>query len=134
MNENKKKILVVDDEPDIVRMIKMRLEANGYDVLTASDGNTAYKKVKSDSPDLIVLDLMLPGMDGYHVCRLLKFDEKYRHIPIMMLTAKGRKEDKMLGEKVGADFYMTKPFEAKELLDKIKELLESANAAKRKDN
>jgi len=128
MSETKKKILVVDDEPDIVSMLKMRLEASGYEVITAGDGNTAYGKAKSDAPDLIILDLMLPGMDGYQVCRLLKFDEKYRRIPIIMLTAKGQKEDKEWGEKVGADFYMAKPFEAKELLSKIKELSEGRNA------
>jgi len=123
MNETKKKILVVDDEPDIVEMLKMRLEASGYEVLVATDGNTAYDKARSDAPDLIILDLMLPGMDGYQVCRLLKFDQRYKLIPIIMLTAKGQKEDKEWGDKVGADLYMTKPFEAKELLDKIKELI-----------
>lgn len=124
MSEIKKKILAVDDEVDILSMLKMRLAATGYDVITADDGKIAYDKAKSELPDLIILDLMLPGMDGYQVCRLLKFDEKYRHIPIIMLTAKGQKEDKEWGEKVGANLYMTKPFDAKELLDKIKELLE----------
>lgn len=128
MSEIKKKILVVDDEPDIVSMLKMRLEASGYEVITAVDGNTGYDKAKFDLPDLIILDLMLPGIDGYQVCRLLKFDEKYRRIPIIMLTAKSQKEDKEWGEKVGADFYLTKPFEAGEVLGKIKELLEKANA------
>lgn len=123
-----KKILVVDDEPDIVSMLKMRLEASGYEVITAVDGSSGYDKAKSDLPDLIILDLMLPGIDGYQVCRLLKFDEKYRRIPIIMLTAKSQKEDKEWGEKVGADFYLTKPFEAGEVLGKIKELLEKANA------
>ena len=127
MNEAKKKILLVDDEPDILSMLKMRLEASGYEVITAADGNTAYNKAKSDLPDLIILDLMLPGIDGYQVCRLLKFDEKYRHIPIVMLTAKGQREDKEWGEKVGADYYFTKPFNAVEVLDKIKELLERKN-------
>ena len=123
MSEAKKKILVVDDEPDIVNMLKMRLEASGYEVIIAGDGNTAYNKAKSDSPDLIILDLMLPDMDGYQVCRLLKFDVKYQRIPIIMLTAKSQKEDKTWGEKAGADFYLTKPFEPQELLDKIQELL-----------
>ena len=123
MNETKKKILVVDDEPDIVSMVKMRLEASGYEVITASDGETAYSRARSDAPDLIILDLMLPGMDGYQVCRLLKFDENYRRIPIIMLTAKSQIEDKEWGQKVGADYYLTKPFEAKELLDKINDLI-----------
>ncbi len=119
----KQRILLVDDEEDILNMTKMRLEASGYQVITASDGNTAYALAKSDSPDLIILDLMLPGMDGYQVCRLLKFDQNYRHIPVIMLTAKSQKEDKSWGEKVGADFYMTKPFEAKELLEQINLLI-----------
>lgn len=119
----KRRILVVDDELDVLSMVKMRLEASGYEVITCSDGNTGYAKAKSDSPDLIILDLMLPGMDGYQVCRLLKFDQKFKSIPIIMLTAKSQQEDKEWGEKVGANCYMTKPFEAKELLGKIKELL-----------
>jgi DNA-binding response OmpR family regulator len=118
-----KKILVVDDEPDILETIKMRLEANGYNVLTATDGNEGYKKAKTELPDLIILDLMLPGLDGYQVCRLLKFDENYRHTPIIMLTAKSQEEDKMWGEKAGANYYLTKPFRPNELLQKVKELL-----------
>lgn len=119
----KKKILIIEDEIDILNMVKMRLEASGYEVIAAQDGNTGYSKAKSDNPDLIILDLMLPGIDGYQVCRLLKFDEKYRHIPIIMLTARSQQEDREWGQKVGADYYLTKPFESKELLDKIKELI-----------
>lgn len=124
MSESKKKILVVDDEPDIVSMLKLRLEAAGYEVLSALDGNAGYEKAKLELPDLIILDLMLPGIDGYKICRLLKFDTKYRHIPIIMLTARGQQEDRDWGEKAGADFYFTKPFDGKELLDKIKKLLQ----------
>ncbi len=123
MNTGKKKILVVDDEEDIVTTIKMRLEASGYEVIAASDGNAAYEKAKAESPDLIILDLMLPGMDGYQVCRLLKFDDYYKGIPIIMLTAQSQKEDREWGQKVGADLYLTKPFEPKELVEKIKEFL-----------
>ncbi|MDD5730893.1 MAG: response regulator [Candidatus Omnitrophica bacterium] len=122
MSGEKKKILVVDDEADIVSLLKIRLEASGYEVCTAGDGNSGYEKAKSEHPDLIILDLMLPGMDGYQVCRLLKFDQNYRAIPIIMLTAKSQKDDKDWGQKVGADCYLTKPFEAKEILEKIKEL------------
>jgi len=127
-NETRKKILIVDDEEDILNMVQMRLEATGYEVVTASDGNTAYDKAKTECPDLIVLDLSLPGMDGYNVCRLLKFDEKYRYIPVIMLTAKSQQEDKDWGKKVGADLYLTKPFETKELLDGIENLLGRKNA------
>jgi two-component system, OmpR family, alkaline phosphatase synthesis response regulator PhoP len=118
-----KKILLVDDEVDIVSMIQLRLEASGYEVIVASDGNQAYSMAKSASPDLIILDLMLPGMDGYQVCRLLKFDQNYKNIPIIMLTAKSQQEDKDWGQKVGADAYLTKPFKQEELLSKMKELL-----------
>jgi two-component system, OmpR family, alkaline phosphatase synthesis response regulator PhoP len=119
----KKRILLVDDEEDIVSMLKMRLAAGGYEVIVASDGNDGYAKAKAERPDLMILDLMLPGMDGYQICRLLKFDQQYKNIPIVMLTAKSQKEDKEWGEKVGADLYFTKPFDAKELMDKIKTLL-----------
>ncbi len=123
--EVKKKILLIDDEPDIVAMTVMRLEANGFNVVTAEDGNTGYELAKTEKPDLIILDLMLPDMDGYQVCRLLKFDEQFKNIPIIMLTARSQKEDKEWGEKVGADLYMTKPYEAKELLEKIRLLMEN---------
>ena len=118
-----KKILLVDDEVDIVSMIQLRLEASGYEVIVAGDGNSAYGMAKSTSPDLIILDLMLPGMDGYQVCRLLKFDQNYKNIPIIILSAKSQQEDKEWGQKAGADFYLTKPFKQEELLAKIKELL-----------
>lgn len=123
MTEEKKKILLVDDEPDIVTILKMRLEANGYEVSVAVDGKIAYNMAKSTVQDLIILDLMLPGMDGHHVCRLLKFDEKYRNIPVIILTAKGQKEDQEIAKEVGADAFLTKPVDFKELLDKIKELI-----------
>ena len=119
----KKKILIVDDEPDIVTMVRMRLEAGGYAVISASDGNSGYSKAKSENPDLIILDVMLPGMDGYKVCRLLKFDQKYKRIPIIMLTAKGGKDDQDISRQVGADLFLNKPPELKELLAKVNELL-----------
>lgn len=124
MNEEpKKKILIVDDEEDVLSMLKLRLEAFGFAVFTASDGNSGYAAAKEVAPDLIILDLMLPGMDGYQVCRLLKFDQKYRAIPIIMLTAKSQAEDKEWGAKTGADSYFTKPFDAAQLTAKIKELV-----------
>jgi len=122
-----KKILVVDDEKELVEMIKMRLEASGYEVIPAYDGQEALEKARKEKPDLIVLDLMLPKIDGYKVCRMLKFDEKYKHIPIIMFTARAQEEDKKLGEEVGADAYITKPFESQALLKKIKELLGEKN-------
>ncbi|MCF7908243.1 MAG: response regulator [Candidatus Omnitrophica bacterium] len=117
-----KKILVVDDEAALVEMLKMRLEASGYDVLFAYDGQEALDKAKKSNPDLIILDLMLPKVDGYKVCRMLKFDEKYKSIPIILFTARAQDSDKKMGQEVGADAYIVKPFEPKVLLDKIKEL------------
>lgn len=119
----KNKILVVDDEEDILSLVKMRLEANGYEVITAQDGQEGLNIAKSAKPDLIVLDLMLPKMDGYKVCRILKFDSRYKDIPIILFTARSREEDKKTGFVTGADAYITKPFEPQVLLENIKKLL-----------
>lgn len=118
-----KKILVVDDEPDISKLIKARIESAGYSVVTAFDGAEALKTVKENMPDLILLDVMLPKMDGYQVCRLLKFDEKFKNIPIIMLTARAGESDKEKSVEAGADAYLTKPFQTEELLSKISSLL-----------
>jgi DNA-binding response OmpR family regulator len=117
-----KRILVVDDEMQLVDMVKMRLEANGYSVISAYDGQDGLDKARKERPDLIILDLMLPKIDGYKVCRMLKFDEKYKNIPIILFTARAQQEDEKLGKEVGADAYITKPFEPQVLLDKIKSL------------
>lgn len=119
----KKKILLVDDEKDLVETIKFRLEANDYDVIIAYDGQEALDKARKEKPDLVILDLMLPKIDGYKVCRMLKFDEKYKKIPIVLFTARAQESDQKMGKEVGADAYITKPFEPKALLDKIKELI-----------
>jgi DNA-binding response OmpR family regulator len=119
----KNKILFVDDEPELVDMVKMRLEANDYKVIPAYDGQEALEKAKKESPDLIILDLMLPKMDGYKVCGLLKKDARFAKIPIIIFTARAQQEDMKLGEEVGANAYITKPFEPQVLLAKIKELL-----------
>lgn len=121
---NKKRILAIDDEQDMLYVIKMQLEAHQYDVLTARDGQEGLTMARREAPDLIILDIMLPKLDGYKVCRMLKFDKKYSAIPIIMLTARAQEGDEKLGYEVGADYYMPKPFEPKKLLGKIKELLE----------
>ena len=118
-----KKILIVDDEKDMLYAVKIQLEAQQFEVLTASDGQAALDKARSEKPDLIILDLMLPKIDGYKVCRMLKFDEKYKKIPIIMFTARVQDRDQKVGFEVGADAYITKPFESKVLLAKINELL-----------
>jgi two-component system alkaline phosphatase synthesis response regulator PhoP len=119
----KKRILLVDDEKDLVETVKFRLEANDYTVFTALDGQEALDKAHKEKPDLIILDLMLPKIDGYKVCRMLKFDEKYKKIPIILFTARAQESDKKTGEEVGADAYITKPFDPQALLAKIRELL-----------
>lgn len=119
----KRKILVVDDEFELVKAIQIRFEQAGYEVLFAYDGQEGLEKAQKENPDLILLDLMLPKIDGYKVCRMLKFDEKYKKIPIIMLTARAQESDAKLGFDTGADAFMTKPFQHEEVLAKIKELL-----------
>ncbi len=113
---DKKKVLIVDDEKDIVEAIQFRLELEGFECLVAYDGEDALAKAKKENPDLILLDVMLPKRNGYTVCRLLKFDEEYKHIPIIMLTAKTQEADKLTGKETGADEYISKPFDMDELL------------------
>lgn len=120
----RKRILVVDDEMDLAEMVRFRLEANGYEILLAHDGQQALEVARKEKPDLIILDLMLPKMDGYKVCGLLKMDSRYTNIPVIIFTAKAQVDDMKLGEEAGANAYLTKPFEPAVLLGKIKELLE----------
>lgn len=119
----KKKILVVDDEPDLVRVISDRLEAKGFNIVTAFDGKEGLDKAYSEKPDLIILDLMMPEMSGYDVCRKLKIDDNFKNIPILILTAKFEPNDIEFGKEMGADAYLTKPLELDVLLDKVNELL-----------
>ena len=119
----KKRILLIEDEADMVYALTLQLEAVNYEILSATDGQTGLDMARKEKPDLIILDLMLPKMDGYKVCRMLKFDKKYKRIPIIMFTAKVQERDLKLGHEVGADAYITKPFDARILLDKISALL-----------
>ncbi len=120
---DKKKILVIEDEKDMSYAVTLQLEAKGYEVITAFDGMEGLDKARMKKPDLIILDLMLPKLDGYKVCRMLKFDEKYKNIPIILFTARAQDSDKKTGREVMADAYITKPFKPAALLDKIQELL-----------
>ena len=120
---SKRKILVVDDEADIREMICYNLEREGFHVLTAADGESALKFCQTDEPDLIILDVMLPGIDGQQVCYKLKADEQMKHIPVIMLTAKSEETDEIVGLKVGADDYVRKPFSLRVLLARIDNLL-----------
>ena len=119
----KNKILIVDDENDLVETLKYRLEIADYEVITATDGQEGLKKARSESPDLVILDLMLPKLDGYRVCRMLKFDEKFKNIPVILFSARVQESDIKMGEEQGADAYITKPFDPKALLEKIDALL-----------
>ena len=121
----KPRVLVVDDESQIVNIIQFTLEHNDFEVLVALDGQEGLQIAREEKPDLIILDLMLPKIDGYKVCRLLKFDKKYRHIPIILLSARSESEDRALGRQVGADDFLGKPFEGEELVAKINELLDT---------
>lgn len=122
-----KKILIVDDEPHIVKMIESRLKANGYDTISAYDGEEALDKAKHQKPDLIILDIMLPKRDGNSVCQTLKADVTYQDIPIVMLTAKGEMDDMREGLEKGADAYVTKPFKPDTLIGVIQGLLGEDN-------
>ena len=123
MSDVKKRILLADDETEFRMAVKLRLEVNGYEVIEAEDGAIALDKAKTINPDLIILDVMMPKMAGYQVARLLKFDEHYKKIPIIMLTARSQQSDKDTGMNVGANVYMTKPFKSEELMANIKQLI-----------
>ncbi len=123
------KLLVVDDDVEFNQALKERLESVGFQVLTAKEGLEALTKSRAEHPDLIILDLMLPKLSGYEVCRLLKFDPQFRHIPVILCTARSRQEDRELGYAVGADAYVTKPFAGNLLLTKVDELLAKSQGA-----
>lgn len=118
-----KKILVVDDVESIVMTVKMFLERHCYEVITANDGQEGLEKARTEEPDLIILDLMLPKMDGYKLCGLLKKDTRYAKTPIILFTAAAQEESIKLGQEIGADAYINKPFEPELLLSKIEELI-----------
>ncbi len=122
-----RKILVVDDESVLVETIAYNLEQAGYEVVTASDGVSALEAAHKESPELIILDIMLPGMDGLEICRQLRREDDTATTPIIMLTAKGEEIDKVVGLEVGADDYVTKPFGRRELLARVRALLRRAD-------
>ena len=126
------KILVVDDEPDAVELVEFNLKSAGYEVVTAADGSEALKKARSHSPDLIVLDLMLPEVDGVEVCKILRRDPATSGIRVIMLTAKAAEIDRVLGLELGADDYVTKPFSPRELVLRVKNLLKRGQGEEEK--
>jgi two-component system alkaline phosphatase synthesis response regulator PhoP len=120
---SKGKILVVDDEIYIVHILDFSLGMEGYEVVTALDGEQALHKVKNDKPDLVVLDIMMPKLDGYETCKILKSDPDTKNIPVILLSAKGRNADQKMGYQVGADDYITKPFSPRKLVERINMIL-----------
>jgi two-component system alkaline phosphatase synthesis response regulator PhoP len=119
----KEQILVVDDEEDILELLRYNLQKEGYQVICSANGEDAVARAKADVPDVIVLDLMLPGMDGLEVCKILKNNPKTANIPIIMLTAKGEEADIVTGLELGADDYITKPFSPKIVIARLRTVL-----------
>lgn len=116
-------ILIVDDEKHILELVKFNLEKEGYRVISAQNGLQAFETAKAEKPDLILLDVMLPEIDGFEVCRMIQRDSEIGEIPIIMLTARSEEIDKILGLEIGADDYITKPFSPRELLARVKAML-----------
>lgn len=118
-----KKILIIDDEKDLIETLTLRLETYGYKVISAPDGVMGLKLLQSERPDLVLLDVMMPKMDGYAVCRSIKNDPLYANTKVLMLSAKALSEDKRKGEEAGCDYYVTKPFDGKDLVKLIEGFL-----------
>ena len=124
MNERRTgRILIVEDEDALIRILDFMLRARGYGVIAARDGTEALRLAMQEHPDLIVLDVMLPGMDGIEVCRRLKADPEHREIPIILLTAKAQSEDRRRGMEAGADLFLTKPYDRSVLLSSVDRLV-----------
>ena len=130
----KGRILVIDDEKDLLELVRYNLESDGFNVKSARDGEMGLAAAKRELPDLIVVDLMLPGIDGLDVCRSLRSDTRTTHIPIIMLTAKSAESDRILGLELGADDYITKPFSPRELIARIKAILRRTSAPQTPSN
>ncbi|MBI5805972.1 response regulator [candidate division TA06 bacterium] len=118
-----KKIMVIDDEPYIARVIKFKLEQEGYTVFSANDGLTGLEKIRQEKPDLVLLDVMMPGLTGYEVCQKIKSDPQLSGIPVVILTAKGQEKDREEGLSVGASDYITKPFSSNRLLELVRNMV-----------
>ena len=122
-NVAKKKILIVEDEESLLKLESILLTSRGYEVVGVTDGPAALDAAVNRKPDLVLLDIMLPGMDGFEVCRQIKHNLATRHIPVIMLTAKKSREDMARGEEVGADWYITKPFKSAMVIETIQRFL-----------
>ena len=126
-----RRILIVEDERDVVILLRYNLEKEGFRVSHVSDGALVMPEIRRDMPDLVILDLMLPGLDGLEVCRQLRRNDKYVGLPVLMLTARGEEADRVVGLEIGADDYVTKPFSTRELVARVRALLRRKNLADR---
>ena len=122
-----KTILVIEDDPSLLKLLKYNLEKEGYLVITAISGVEGLRLARTAFPDLLIVDVLLPRMDGFTISRMIKFDEKFRHIPIIALTGQTSLKDQDAGQKAGLDGYLTKPYDPQVLLDKINELLKKGS-------
>ena len=118
-----KRILVIDDDPTLLKLAQGVLHSNGFDVIASADAPNGLETAMKQKPDLIVLDVMMPIINGFNICRLMKSQKALKHIPIILLTSRSTKADQDIGTEVGADAYLSKPFKTEEFLDKIRELL-----------
>ena len=123
------RILIVDDEPNIVLALELLMKREGYEIRTVGDGEAAVEAAKQFRPDLILLDVMMPRMDGYEVCQRLRADPALKDVAIVMLTAKGREVEREKGMALGADLYITKPFSTRDVVSKVREVLASTPGA-----
>ncbi|SPQ00647.1 DNA-binding response regulator in two-component regulatory system with PhoR (or CreC) [Candidatus Sulfobium mesophilum] len=131
---SRRKVLVVDDEADIVELVSYNLNKEGFDVYSAADGQEALAKIRATTFDFVILDLMLPGMSGMEICRVLRNETETKSLPIIMLTAKGEEVDRVLGLEMGADDYVAKPFSPRELVARVKAVLRRTLEQKKEDD
>lgn len=122
------KVIVIDDEPFILMMIEDKLKKGALEVVTVRESSTAMHVIRREKPDLVILDWMMPEMNGIDICRMLKQDEALKHVPVFMLTAKGQDADEQLGMQIGVERYITKPFSPKVLLEMVRETLGNAKS------
>jgi len=133
-NAMARKILIVEDEPDVARLLRYNLEREGFRITTIADGSLTMAEMRRDPADLVILDLMLPGMDGLEICRQLRRHEKYANVPILILTARGDEADRVVGLELGADDYVTKPFSMRELIARVRALLRRQDPVPQKNS
>lgn len=114
------KILVADDSPFVLEIVETVLKSEGFDVITASDGTEAWNKIQQEKPDVVIVDIIMPGMNGYQICEKIKQSEELKHLPVLVLTTKAQDKDIELAQSSGADLYMTKPFDPDELAAKVR--------------